>query len=376
MFIVQNGSNMNLDTMYGYHYQTVLIQDPNVDLSHLKVYWNARYLDPTIKWWNGYFTADTYIDGQLVESGSEIDCSDGVVQFTIKIKNDYQKNYQVKFVKASPEAKLFVAGPETHEVFLDEYTEYKHDILIANIGQKELTGLRVELNATNCKLDDYWTVGGENNNTLAPFDSTITDTEYGVLGNLAKVRLLPLNDEGGDIEGTLTVYADGQDPIVINLTGRAQNPKIVTDQEKFDQVTAVKYVPYSYMITTNCMYDWTDVTYTLTGDLPDGVEWIPDTGEIYGTPKEAGKFPITVEATFKSDTYTFESSKVDLVLTVYENTSEKVYKASDEGYGLKQAMGTELGNYKFELNSIEDAQIVSYGEISEFEDVWLMVRSW
>ena len=370
-FIVQNGSNMNLDTMYGYHYQTVLIQDPNVDLSHLKVYWNARYLDPTIKWWNGYFTADTYIDGQLVESGSEIDCSDGVVQFTIKIKNDYQKNYQVKFVKASPEAKLFVAGPETHEVFLDEYTEYKHDILIANIGQKELTGLRVELNATNCKLDDYWTVGGENNNTLAPFDSTITDTEYGVLGNLAKVRLLPLNDEGGDIEGTLTVYADGQDPIVINLTGRAQNPKIVTDQEKFDQVTAVKYVPYSYMITTNCMYDWTDVTYTLTGDLPDGVEWIPDTGEIYGTPKEAGKFPITVEATFKSDTYTFESSKVDLVLTVYENTSEKVYKASDEGYGLKQAMGTELGNYKFELNSIEDAQIVSYGEISEFEDVWL-----
>ena len=35
-FIVQNGSNMNLDTMYGYGYQTVLIQDENVDLSQLQ----------------------------------------------------------------------------------------------------------------------------------------------------------------------------------------------------------------------------------------------------------------------------------------------------------------------------------------------------
>ena len=189
------------------------------------------------------------------------------------------------------------------------------------------------------------------------------------------MRLLPLNDEGGEIEGTLTVYADGQEPIVINLTGRAQNPKIVTDQEKFDQVTAVKYVPYSYMITTNCMYDWTDATYTLTGDLPDGVEWIQETGEIYGVPQEAGTFPITVEATFKSDTYTFESSKVDLVLTVKDNTAENVYNASDDGYSIKQALGTDTGDYNFVLTSLEDATFVSYGEFSEFDHeycgVWL-----
>lgn len=364
-FIVQNGSNMNLDTMYGYGYQTVLIQDENVDLSQLQpVFWTADTEHVT----------DVRVNGQLVTSGTVIDCSTGIVQYTVVI-DGHQRNYQVKFVKSSPEAKLFVAGPQTQEVFLDEYTEYKHDILIANMGQKELTGLRVELNATNCKLDDYWTVGGENNNTLAPFNSTTTDTEYGVLGNLAKVRLLPLNDEGGEIEGTLTVYADGQEPIVINLTGRAQNPKIVTDQEKFDQVTAVKYVPYSYMITTNCMYDWTDATYTLTGDLPDGVEWIQETGEIYGVPQEAGTFPITVEATFKSDTYTFESSKVDLVLTVKDNTAENVYNASDDGYSIKQALGTDTGDYNFVLTSLEDATFVSYGEFSEFDHeycgVWL-----
>ena len=364
-FIVQNGSNMNLDTMYGYGYQTVLIQDENVDLSQLQpVFWTA----------DAEHITDVRVNGQPVTSGTVIDCSTGIVQYTVVI-DGHQRNYQVKFVKSSLEAKLFVAGPQTQEVFLDEYTEYKHDILIANMGQKELTGLRVELNATNCKLDDYWTVGGENNSTLAPFDSTTTDTEYGVLGNLAKVRLLPLNDEGGDIEGTLTVYADGQEPIVINLTGRAQNPKIVTDQEKFDQVIAVKYVPYSYMITTNCMYDWTDVTYTLTGDLPDGVEWIQETGEIYGVPQEVGTFPITVEATFKSDTYTFESSKVDLVLTVKDNTAENVYNASDDGYSIKQALGTDTGDYNFVLTSLEDATFVSYGEFSEFDHeycgVWL-----
>ena len=364
-FIVQNGSNMNLDTMYGYGYQTVLIQDENVDLSQLQpVFWTA----------NADHVTDVRVNGQPVTSGAVIDCSSGIVQYTVVI-DGHQKNYQVNFVKSSSEAKLFVAGPQTQEVFLDEYTEYKHDILIANMGQKELTGLRVELNASNCKLDDYWTVGGENNSTLAPFDSTTTDTEYGVLGNLAKIRLLPLNDEGGEIEGTLTVYADGQEPIVINLTGRAQNPKIVTDQEKFDQVTAVKYVPYSYMITTNCMYDWTDVTYTLTGDLPDGVEWISDTGEIYGTPKEAGTFPITVEAAFKSDTYTFESSKVELVLTVLDNSNENVYNASDDGYSIKQALGTDTGDYNFVLTSFENAVFVSYGEFSEFNHeycgVWL-----
>ena len=88
-----------------------------------------------------FWTADTEhvtdvrVNGQLVTSGTVIDCSTGIVQYTVVI-DGHQRNYQVKFVKSSPEAKLFVAGPQTQEVFLDEYTEYKHDILIANMGQK------------------------------------------------------------------------------------------------------------------------------------------------------------------------------------------------------------------------------------------------
>ena len=42
------------------------------------------------------------------------------------------------------------------EVILDDYFEEKHDILIANIGDVPLSGLKVKLDATNVKLDDYW----------------------------------------------------------------------------------------------------------------------------------------------------------------------------------------------------------------------------
>ena len=183
--------------MYGYGYQTILINDVNADLSKLQ---------PTI-WLANEERIKVYVNGILYNTGDIIDCSNGTVQFTAIIDGN-QKNYQVTFVKKSAGSDLCVVGPTTHEVFLDEYFEYNHDILISNLGDTTLTGLRVELNATNCKLDDYWTVGGEGNDTLDPFDATSSDTLYGELANLAKIRLLP--DGDGDIEGTLTIYADGQ----------------------------------------------------------------------------------------------------------------------------------------------------------------------
>ena len=362
-FIVQNGNGFdtNLYTMYGYGYQTVLIQDENVDLSQLQPIWTVD---------SGCVTKVT-VNGQEVKSGQVIDCSNGNVQYTI-IVNGHQKNYQVNFVKATSKAKLFVAGPQTQEVILNS-TSGMHDIFIANLGQEELTGLRVELNATNCKLDDYWTVGGENNDTLAPFDSVTTNAQSGILGNVAKIRLIE-SDTRGTIQGTLTVYADGQEPIVINLIGYSQNPEIVTNQEEFSKVVAIKYVPYSYMITTDNMYDWLDVSYELaSGYLPNGVELYSETGEIYGVPEETGTFEICVKAKFisKKTFCELSSSTVNLVLTVEENTAETVFKASSEGYGIKQALGTDMGDYNFVLTSFEDAVFVSYGEFSEYCGVWL-----
>ena len=368
-YIVENGKEINMDTMYGYGYQTVLI---NEDVTEIQpTFWKAE--SDNVKVTKMYIN-----DGEPFEEGDTIECTsdetDVVFHVTIEDENgEHTKRYNVSFVKKGSGSQLYVVDPKgageddpVRSVFLDEYFEYKHDIFIANVGDKELTGLRVELDATNVKLDDYWTVGGENNDSLAPFDTTEVHTQYGELANIAKIRLLP--DGEGEIEGTLTIYADGQDPVIIKLSGQAQNPQITTEELG----EAVKYVPYSYMVTTNNMYDWTDVKFTMDGELPDGVEFIESTGEIYGVPLETGTFPITVTAEFTSDSYEFESSTVDYVLTVNDNTNENVYEASDENYQILEPIGTDVsGTYDFVLTETGDQLFVSNGEFDEFQDLWL-----
>lgn len=355
-YIVENGKSINMDTMYGYGYQTVFINDEDADMSELQPdFWTADA-----------DRIEVYVNGTKINSGDTIDCSAGTVEFSVIIDGNV-KNYMVSFIKKTSKSQLYVCGPNTREVFLDEYFEYKHDILIANVGGETLTGLRVELDATNCKLDSYWTVGGEGNDTLAAFTTTESTAKYGELSNLAKIRLLP--DGEGEIEGTLTIYADGMVPIVITLTGRAQNPKIVTE----DLTDAVKYVPYSCLVTTNNMYDWTDVTFSITsGELPEGVELNTSTGEIYGVAQETGEFDITVEAAFTSDTYTFESSSVDVTLTVLDNTNDNVYYETDDGYDILVSVGEdEDGTHDYILTEYDDEEFRSSGEMGEFIDLWL-----
>lgn len=159
--------------------------------------------------------------------------------------------------------------------------------------------------------------------------------------------------------------------IIITLTGQALNPQITTVQESFASYSAVKYVPYAYVITTSNMHDWIDASFTLTGDLPAGMDFYPETGEIYGVPQETGEFVVQIEATFTSATYEFESSTIELTLTVLENTNENVYLASDTNYEIKQAIGTQTGDYDFVLETIEDTVFTSYGEFGEFVDIWL-----
>lgn len=355
-YVVENGKAINMDTLYGYGYQTILINDKDVDLSQLK---------PTF-WFGNADRVETYV-GSKQESGVSVqDFSKGSVQYSTIIDN-HVKNYNVNFVKKESGPKLFVNGPSTRAVFLDEYFEYKHDILIANVGDQPLTDLKVTLDAKNVKLDDYWTVGGTNNDTLAAFTTTEDTSDYGELANIAKIRLLP--DGDGEVEGTLTISAKDQEDVVIQLTGRAANPKIITS--KLDD--AVKYVPYSYVVSTDNMNDWNSVTFSIeSGKLPEGLELYPTTGEIYGVPQETGTFKIRVKATYGREDY-FEPSYADLTLTVKENTDENVYLASDinKGYSIKQPIGTQTGDYSFELNEIADTVFTSNGEYGEFVGLWL-----
>ncbi len=263
-------------------------------------------------------------------------------------------------------AKLFVNGPEEREVYLDSYAGWNHDILVANIGDEQLTGLNVEWAEApkNVKIDDYWVIGGENNDTLAPF----TTTYYSEIANLAKIRLVP--DGDGEISGTLKISADGQEPEYIKLRGHAGDPEIVTDPELED---AVKYVPYFAIIATNNIYEWNNVSFRRTsGKLPSGVSLNSKTGEIYGVPQETGKFTFEIKADFSSSF--FPDVRQEFTIEVLDNTNDNVFNASDPGYTIETSLGTETtpGSHDYYLSSTNTDQLfVSEGEYSDFIDLWL-----
>lgn len=361
-YVVENGKNINMDTLYGYGYQTIFVNDEDADLSKLS---------PTF-----YVANDERVKpyvGTEQESGvTTQDFSKGSVLYSTVITDEdgtkHTKNYDVNIVKKASGAKLFVLGPTERSIFLDEYFEEKHDILVANIGDQTLTGIKAELiDAKNVKIDDYWSIGGKNNDTLAPFEKTTSDSQYGELSNLAKVRLIPDGSNGGEISGTLRITADGGQSYDIKLSGRAKNPEIVTDELD----SAVKYVPYSYLVATNNMNDWNEVTYTLIGDLPKGLSFDKSTGEIYGVPQTDGTYKIKITANYSRSDY-FEPSEKSFTLTVKKNTNENVFNASDEGYEIKKSLGTdENDNHDYVIDSLEDQEFISYGEIDEFVALWL-----
>lgn len=350
-------SSTKLDSYYNQNYQTALIYDPDgsVDMSKLKL--------------NVASTADSKIS--ISSTGAEVkfnemlqDFTNGPIQYTVAVKGG-QSNYKVNIVKnTTGGAKLFVNGPSKREVFLDNFYGKTHDILVANIGDQTLTGLNVVLSdAQNVKLDGYWVVGGEKNDTLAPF-TTVNTYE---MKNLAKIRLVP--DGSGEISGKLTITADGQAPVEIELTGHAGDPKIVTNPKLQD---GVKYVPYYSVIATDNIYKWNKETFTLSsGRLPAGLTLNSKNGEITGVPQKPGKYSFYVRVSFSG---TKNSVSQRFTIEVLNNTDENVYNATDEDYTLLTPIGSEqtAGKYDFNIeNTDEDQLFVSNGTYDEFVDLWI-----
>lgn len=380
-YVVENGKNINMDTYYGYGYQTVFIKDDSnsdVDLSNMKPIFN--YTDENRLY---AVSEDT---GDKVDETHTRDFSENNQQYSLVFDNDIAKtrNYWITYKKLNDNGpELYVYGPSEREVILDEKFEYKHDILIANVGNAPLEDISVELlDAENVKLDSYWTVGGNGNDTLAPFTKTSTDKKYGELPNMAKIRLLP--DGEGEVKGTLIIRAKNQDPVMITLNGTAQSPEIITGTLS----DTVKYVPYQYIIATNNIHDWVDTKFSIVeGTLPDGIGLNEDTGEIYGVPtvpdgNEEVTYKFKVEAKYFVDGEAglFDPAYKEFELTVKPNTDEYVYRSSDEGedpsilnegYTIKQHIGTQTDTYSFELANIEDTEFTSYGNYSEFKALWL-----
>jgi hypothetical protein len=343
------------DTYYSKGYQTVFINHTDTDLATLKpLFW---VLNPP--------KAYAGTDGAVEQTSgvSAQDFSKGPVLYTAKAEDGRAvKNYAVTFVKkVDGEASLFVNGPDTREVFLDDAYENRHDVFIANVGTLPLTGLNLVLDATNLKLDQYWRVGGTGNDTLNPF--TTADTNQ--IDSIAKIRLLPAEpgeanySSDGNISGTLTITSANGGSRTITLTGKASNPKIITE----DVPKGVKYVPYSVMIQTNNMHDWNKVEFSLEPEdgLPDGLEFLPN-GEIYGVPKETGTFAFTVKADYSY--YGFADSEAEFTLVIEENTDANVDAQVDAGYAIETRIPATVTVYR-------DYEFKIEGAFKEFQHVYI-----
>ena len=277
---------------------------------------------------------------------SEHDFQNGkAILYSAAAENDrHLKNYWVTFLTKQSGAKLFVNGVNGHkdeetglperQVILSGYYDNHHDVFFANIGDADLTGLSVELDANAQKLltlDEYWDIGAGEANKLAPFNGVEEDASgYGELANVSKIRLLPKKDEngkyiGGDINGILTIKSNGGEE-KIKLTGKSGVIDIITE----GLVPGVKYVHYSSLVQTDYMYAGDDISFDAAG-LPDGLNMKPN-GEIYGVPTKAGSFQVTVTAT--NNAWSNLSVTKTFTLEIKENTDENVAWATmDENQG-------------------------------------------
>ena len=181
------------------------------------------------------------------------DFSKGPVHYTASAENSKNsKNYWLNIIKAKQgESWLYMnsltdenAGTKeengvvytTREVMLNSIHNYKHRILLANMGTEDLTKLSVEaagssFDSGDVVLDDYWTLKGKYD--LSGFKGFGSKKDM----NLAKIKL-ELGDEGEangeDLDGTLTIKEDGK-TILVTLVlspkrSRTQSNMFITDR--------------------------------------------------------------------------------------------------------------------------------------------------
>ena len=157
--------------------------------------------------------------------------------------------------------------------------------------------------------------------------------------------------------------------VTLIRSGTPTTPQITTTTPdlSMEDVVRVKYVPYSYTVETNNTDPDNTVTFSIVeGELAEGLQMYPATGEIYGVPLEAGEFKIKVMATYSNPAYL--PSYAELTLTVLDNTDGNVGVATDSGYDITQPV---IG---FDTENMEGSSaqtLVSQGEYSQFRDVYI-----
>ncbi len=338
---------------------------------------------------NGYYGTKVYVDSQEVQSGSfntQYD-PDTPVLFS-GTNGDYSSNYWVSYIAQQEGPVLFINGLSdqegyilengvnvpVREIMADDY----HDIMFANVGSEDITGLYVRLeNARNVKLDDYWTIG--ETTTLSAMDD-MDNLGHGYYdqsierNNVGKIRLICTSDDAQDnsVSGTLVIGFTGDGTngkeYRINLSGIAGKPVIVTDT-LFD---GVEKVPYSCLIQNNSKSSSVNIKYELAdGELPKGLILKEKTGEIYGLPEETGEFEFavkmiyTISPRYFSEKVEGEDKKV-YHITIKEATKENIEAINndpDRGYKIETPAPDELNLYAIPKEGVE---FVSVGAFSDF----------
>lgn len=355
------------DTYYADGRQTVLINDTDVDLSSLKPVFTTGY---GVRMYAGTDVDGVKTEGIIQKSGENIhNFSNGPVLYSAVSDGTHLRNYYVTFVKKKTgSSELFVNGINDaaedenpiRRIYFNNAYGYYHDIFIGNIGDSDLSGLSVTLSdAKNICLDDYWKINSNSTKKLSAFSKTDTSaTQYGELSNTAKIRLIP-TDSNGDIEGKLTISADGQETVTIELTGKSGDTQIIT-QSLSD---GVKYVPYSCVIQSDNMFSWNKVSFYTSSELPDGMKLYPN-GELYGVPTEEGKWKIDVVMECQYGQYGSMRDKKTLEINIKTNSDSAVTNATDDGYHI-------IERIEDKQEYTEDELFWGNGALSYLEGVWL-----
>lgn len=248
-YVVENGENINRDTMYGYGYQTILVGG---DTERFKPV--IQTADPdliTVK----SITVDGRkygVDEYLSFSGNQSVISAEYQVEILDLNGRHTRQYHVAFVRKCDGKKLYAAGMPVlteREIILNKDSDYIHDIFLANIGSRKLTDLWIDLDASNTVLDKYWTIGGNNNDELEAFPENLSaeasKSSQGVLANTAKIRLVLQGKNCGNIRGTLKIYSGAEGDkahsellVSISLTGYAGDQKEETESKEQESSAA------------------------------------------------------------------------------------------------------------------------------------------
>lgn len=169
---------------------------------------------------------------------------------------------------------------------------------------------------------------------------------------------------GSESEWSGITIEDYNDPLLAATIHYNSTGPAAIDPDSLGE--GILYVPYSGTIgLVNADEAEQPAFLIISGTLPKGLSLDPDTGEISGTPREAGSFKITVEVSG-----TWVSLREELTIVIKENTDDNIFGASDEGYELEQYIGekTEQG---YVLREFRDQLFVSAGEFEQFVALWL-----